>query len=484
MKKIHLIMILPAFLLLACADWLNIQPALETRENEMFANESGFKNVLTGAYIRVAKPELYGRNMTMTLPEAMTGHWKAVDNSLLGYLKNFNFEEKACKDLLETIWLEYYQTIANLNILLASIDDRVDLFTNGNHALIKGEALGLRAFLHLEVLRLWGDVPGNITPDAVAIPYVTKVTKDPNDLGSISYREFSRHLLADLDSAERLLANDPITLYSNDILNAPGGLVGYEENRPEDPFHYYRQSRFNYYAVKATKARYHHWMGDPAVAASLAAEIIDAVNTSTGSSKFTLADERLAQSGKMTFPTEHIFAVHNSLAQQTVNTLFLQHSVGYTQDSVLLRDAYERATQASDIRFRDNRLWQTRLIQIGSSYNFFKKYVVDDRTAVDVVPVIRLAEMYFIAIENGDAGRFPAYRIARNLYNGLDAELTSPQAILDRLEKEYRKEFYGEGQMFYFYKRHDYASFPWPENRAINTAQYKLPRPEAQTLFE
>jgi hypothetical protein len=486
MKKIYLIMILPVLLLSACSGWLDIQPALETRESEMFENEDGFKSVLTGAYIRMARAELYGRNMTMTLPEAMTGHWKASGNTLLDYLKNFNFEEKASKDLLATIWLEYYQTIVNLNTILSTIDDRRDLFTHGNHDLIKGEALGLRAFLHLEVARLWGDVPADINPDAVAVPYVTKVTKNPNDLGSVSYREFSRQLLADLDSAERLLADDPITYCFNSTLNDPGRGEGYEQyNRPEDPYHYYRQNRFNYYAVKATKARYHHWMGDPATAARLAGEVIDAVNIEDGSAKFRLGSESEARNGELTFPSEHLFAVHNSRAQEVVTPLFLQHSIAYTQDSVLLRDAYERAAHPNDIRFRANRLWQTRPVQgEPNGFNYFRKYVENDQTAVNVIPVIRLAEMYFIAIENGDAGRFPAYRVARNLYSGLDAELTSPEAILDRLEKEYRKEFYGEGQMFYFYKRHNYPRFPWPENREMDAARYKLPRPEAQAIFE
>jgi hypothetical protein len=223
-------------------------------------------------------------------------------------------------------------------------------------------------------------------------------------------------------------------------------------------------------------------MGDPATAARLAGEVIDAVNVEDGSAKFRLGNEANARNGELTFPSEHLFAVHNSRAQEVVTPLFLQHSVAYTQDSTLLRDAYERVAHPNDIRFRDNRLWQTRRVQgLGNGFNYFRKYVENDQTAVDIIPVIRLAEMYFIAIENGDLARFPAYREARNLFSGLTLD---PGELLDRLEKEYRKEFYGEGQMFYFYKRHAYARFTWPDARDVDVASYKLPRPETQTLFE
>ncbi|MDR0543885.1 MAG: RagB/SusD family nutrient uptake outer membrane protein [Odoribacteraceae bacterium] len=490
MKKRYLILI-ASILFAACTDWLDIQPALEIRKDQLFENEDGFKNVLTGAYIRMATPDLYGKNTTMTLPEFMTRHWIAASKTLGDHLGRLEHEETPCKDLEADVWLAYYQTIVNLNTLLGEIDAKRDVFTNGNYELIKGEALGLRAFLHFEVARLWGEAPARIKSDEADIPYVTYVTKNPKDLRPVSYAEFSRRLLADLDSAELLLKNDPILSCFISTLNQPGLVEGYEQyNRPEDPYHYYRQSRFNYYAVKATKARYHHWMGNSAEAARLAGEVIDALNTEDGSLKFRLGDESVARYGELTFPSEHILAVNNSRAQEVVAPLFVQYYNGYTQDSLLLERAYEVTLHPNDIRFRNNRLWQSRTLKTGfsSTYTFFKKYVANDQTAVDVIPLIRLSEMYFIAIENGDRARFARYRESRNLHNSADDEVTGANAtdesVLERLEKEYRKEFYGEGQMFFFYKRHARENFSWPAVYTIDVARYKLPRPETQTLFE
>jgi hypothetical protein len=406
-------------------------------------------------------------------------------NTVPGYLANLDYEQTDVQDLLAATWLEYYQTIVNLNTLLAEIDKHPDLFTNGNHDLIKGEAFGLRAFLHLEVMRLWGDAPVDINPSNLAIPYVTTVTKDPNELRPVTYAEVGRLLLADLDAAERLLADDPIISCYNSVLNSPGNPYNEPYKQPEDPYHYYRQYRFNYYAVKATKARYYQWIGNGAEAAYWATEVIDAINEDN-TPKFELGNETIARiSGRLTFPSEHIFAVHNSRASEVVTSLFIR-AYGYTQNAQFLDIAYEKTSSPLDIRYINNRLWESRTVSSGSTttFNHFMKYTSGETGAVEIVPLIRVSEMYFIVIEHGDATRFSAYSLARRLDGSIESTLTTPDAIRDRLEKEYRKEFYGEGQIFYFYKRHKYANFTWPEIRAFDVSKYKLPVPEAQTLFE
>lgn len=105
-------------------------------------------------------------------------------------------------------------------------------------------------------------------------------------------------------------------------------------------------------------------------------------------------------------------------------------------------------------------------------------------TAVTDIPLIRLAEMYFIVTECGRDDLFKVYRMARVLDASIDGTLTTPAAIKSRLEKEYRKEFYGEGQMFFFYKRLTYNSLTWPVTKEVPDVSYKLPFPESQMSFE
>lgn len=486
MKKIYLTLITVALAFTSCNKWLDIQPELEMQKTTMFETEQGFKDVLIGAYIRMATPSLYGLNTTIVLPELMAQHWTPVTSTLSAYVSSFDFTQTASKDLLETVWLQYYQTILNINSLLEDIDAKKDLFSNGNYELIKGEALGLRAYLHLEVLRIWGCVPGKIVLSDKAIPYVKTVTKDPNKLVSVTYKEVLDNIIGDLNAAEILLATDPILTYSNGVLNSPSTLVGIDKTKPypADEFQFFRQLRFNYYAVRATKARYYLWIGDKVNALDNALAVINAKN-SDATAKFTLGNESAANNGQLTFPTEHILSVDNTLATQTLTSIFFNNTTAYTQNTTYLNTAFESTLHTSDIRYKSSRLWEIRVIPLAGNFNFFKKYnYTDSKTAVRVMPLIRLAEMYFIVTECGRADLFRDYRIARVLDASLDTKLTTDAEIRVCLEKEYRKEFYGEGQMFFFYKRLSYTKFTWPVVKDITEANYKLPVPQSQLMFE
>ena len=477
MKKI--IIIIALFLsLTSCNEWLDIQPELEIRGEKMFETEQGYKDVLTGVYVRMASSSLYGLSTTMQLPEFMAQHWD-VRSDLETHLSDFDFTQTDSEAKLETIWVQYYQCIVNLNSILEKIDENEDLFRSGNYELIKGEALGLRAFLHFEVLRYWGDVPEDIETGSIAIPYMKKVTKDPNSLVSLTYQEVLDNILNDLTEAESLLADDPILSFSPDVLNTPTAennlVVG-------DDFHYYRQVRFNIFAVKATLARYYLWLGNTSTAAEYAMEVINATESEENSLVFTLGTEDDASLGELTFSSEQIFAVNNSSSTATLYSPFFDYFKAYTQDYAKLEEAYEAIIHTSDIRFKNNRLWEVKILP--EEFNYFKKYWKTETTAVEDVPLIRLAEMYFIVTENGNTKLFRDYRIARGLDISIDGSLTSHEEIMNRLEKEYRKDFYGEGQMFFFYKRLGYDTFSWPTTIDMERENYKLPIPETQSLFE
>ena len=495
MKTIYTLIIAIAFA--ACSKWLDIDPALEIREKHLLTSEQGFQDILTGAYIRLATPSLYGLNTTIMLPELLAQHWTVTANTTAAYISNFDFEQTAVKSLLETVWLQYYQTIVNLNAVLSEIDEKRELFTTGNYSLVKGEALGLRAFIHLEILRLWGAAPADVVPGEKAIPYVTEVSKTPDVLLSLSHEQVLEKIITDLDAAETLLAADPILHYSNAVLNSIGTLAGVDESRPHpsDEFHYFRQVRFNYYAVKAAKARYHAWKGEMTAAATHALEVINAKNED-GTPKFTLGNEPEANLGRLTFPTEHLFAISNSLSTQTLTSVFFNYQTAYTQTVVAIQTASEITVHPSDIRYRNNRSWEEKIIPLQTTnFNYFKKYNESEKTTVTDIPLIRLAEMYFIAIEAGHVDLFRDYRVARGMDASIDGSLDlagdTPSdleqqlvTIRERLEKEYRKEFYGEGQMFFFYKRLHHERFTWPVAKENVVTSYRLPLPQSQFQFE
>lgn len=51
------------------------------------------------------------------------------------------------------------------------------------------------------------------------------------------------------------------------------------------------------------------------------------------------------------------------------------------------------------------------------------------------------------------------------------------------IQKEYRKEMYGEGQLFYFYKRNNVVTIPDGVGNPMSEAKYVFPLPLAELEF-
>ena len=77
-------------------------------------------------------------------------------------LKDFKYENDYPKTLMSTIYGEMYNTIAQANIILQNILDHKEVITNEDmRAIVEAEALTIRAFCHMEILRLFGQMPQN-----------------------------------------------------------------------------------------------------------------------------------------------------------------------------------------------------------------------------------------------------------------------------------------------------------------------------------
>jgi starch-binding outer membrane protein, SusD/RagB family len=102
------------------------------------------------------------------------------------------------------------------------------------------------------------------------------------------------------------------------------------------------------------------------------------------------------------------------------------------------------------------------------------------------MPVMRVSEMYYIAAECLRASDVEAsieylniVRRARNVLTDLPATLTDAQ-FQDELFKEYRKEFYLEGQLFFFYKR---LNLPKIGAATADNSIYVLPLPDNEVEY-
>lgn len=487
--KYHIYAILLSVLVASCNDWLDVTPRSQIKGEVLYESETGYKQALNGVYIKMGETSLYGRAATMYVPEFLARNWTVPGKStnLTVYsLANMDFTDSGAESAMSSLFSAYYSAIAQINDILANLKSNSSVtFSYNNDKLIEGEALGLRAFLHLDVLRMWGPTPDEATAGDEAIPYVTEITNEPSRLTSKTYEEVIKAIETDLNNSEEILKDyDPVMYANMDSLNNlknSSSYVGYG-TMPKDEWQTKRRSRFNYYAALATKARFYHWIGETEKAAQYAKEVVD-------SKKISLCTESTASSSLILYP-EHIFGIENIDLLTAIKGDYLNSSALFTQKESYIKNAYESSTNVNDIRYTNNRYWGTETYSNGSSVFTFYKYVGNDKTESDKrLPLLRMAEMYLILTEDLPMAEakpyFSTFRIARGMAEEIEtSSFLSESALASRLEYEYRKEFYGEGQMYYFYKKHNYDAYTWPTKYSLPKTKYAIDKPKGQTNFE
>ena len=347
--------LLSALLMLtSCNDWLDVSPSEQKKKSEMFSKAEGFRNVLTGAYIRMKSNSLYGQEMVCGTVENLAQHWNYSSNTIGSYLNTYNYRATVVENAMTAIYNNLFKVVADVNGLLGDIDNGT--LGDDDYNLIKGEALALRAFCHFDVLRLFGPMPTEAGSDRV-LPYVKEVTNRPNAF--LTYEQFTRELMGDIDEAEACLKKvDPILKQSIAALNTPSQLT--------DNFYGYRQMRMNYYAVCALKARVALWTGNKSQALEYARLVMNATSAD-GAKTFRLGTLNDCAGGDKVLSSEHIF---NLKVTDITSTLGAGTTYQKTQ-SQLRSQLYESGT--TDIRFVNmwnyvyDSYWWTY-------YNYFVKY--------------------------------------------------------------------------------------------------------------
>lgn len=455
-----------ALLFTSCNDWLDVSPSEQKKKSEMFSKAEGFRNALTGAYIRMKSNSLYGQEMVCGTVENLAQHWNYTSNSIGSYLNTYNYRATSVENAMTAIYNNLYKVVADVNSLLGDIDNGT--LSQDDYNLIKGEALALRAFCHFDVLRLFGPMPADPGTSPV-LPYVKEVTNRPNAL--LTYEQFTRMLLADIDEAEACLKKvDPILKQSIATLNTPSQLT--------DNYYGYRQMRMNFYAVCALKARVALWTGNKAEALQYARTVINAT-TADGTKTFRLGTLNDCASGDKVLSSEHIF---NLKVTDIASTLGSGTTWQKTQ-SQLRTQLYETGT--TDIRYVNmwnyvyDSYWWTY-------YNYFVKYVQTDNMpalARNVIPMMRLYEMHLIAMECSSLSEANAlYVEMAAARNAPSVTITSEEQLRELLIKEYNREFYGEGQAFYAYKRMAAEKIYFTNEPGTKDA-YVVPLPVQESVY-
>lgn len=231
-------------------------------------------------------------------------------------------------------------------------------------------------------------------------------------------------------------------------------------------------------------ARVYHWKGDTDKALLYAKKVIDSQELTF----FTPVGMDMKRRDAA-FSTEIVF----SLYKDDLKDIYTNR-VGSMTKSLLdnkiddINLLYEIGSGGStDYRF--NWLWTLFTDPNGGGSRFmFERYngSVTEGSLGNLVTLIRLSEMYYIAAEcSGNTATGRAYlneiRVNRGLVKLME-DITD-EVFQDEICKEYRKEFFGEGQLFYYYKRRNQMTILDHDNTTyvdMSDQGYVFPIPEKE----
>ncbi|UYQ94502.1 RagB/SusD family nutrient uptake outer membrane protein [Chitinophaga horti] len=459
----------------ACNKFLDVQPVDKFLDKQVYGNAATIKNALVGIYLNMAKPGLYGEGLGATTVDVMAQYYTAPSTADTFYsVARYNYNDAYAMNRLGKIWQAAYAGILNTNLFIYNVEASQGILSATEKRWMLGEAYAIRACLAFDLLRLFGPV---YAKDSLrnAIPYPVLPGTDVQPL--LPANRAMENILADLSKAAGLLEEDPVRTEG----------VKPQVNDGGDSFFRMRNRRMNYFTIRALMARAFLYRGNKPAALAAAKEVIN-----EGGQFFPFVSPEAVASGvarpDRVFSTEIITGFENGDMNATHLTWFKAGSMDnrtnlLRPDAANLESVFEG--QANDIRYRN---WFYVDAISSSAIKTFFKYDAAQRTPyTHFQPLIRLSEMYYIVAECE-----PDEALAASFFNTIRMNRGLPDVTFagdkqSYLDREYRKEFWGEGQLFFYYKRLNKAAIPSgvAPNGTINmtNAQYVPPVPLLETEF-
>lgn len=478
--------------LLSCNDWLDVQPKTAIKGDKLFQSEAGFIDALTAFYLKMGSTSLYGKELTYGFLDYLSANYDNYPDFKGGKAELMYDYGGIWESKKDDIFISMYNIIANINNFLSYLDEKGEIVKTENYReIMKGEAIGLRGFLHLELLRIFGPVIKS-GENPVTLVYRDKFTKEKE---------------------ERLLLFDYLNRIEQDLLDAHTYLqevdpllFGVPDSWSSDfnSFTYQRQLRFNLYAVKATLARLYALHTDSQSkekAVTYATEVIE-------SEVFPL----LKKSGNQIYYPENIFALHiyelDKILNQHFNTDVVDDNTSIAAHIYIKQNNFQMLYEmdkggATDIRCNTDAFKE--VVENGKSCMYCLKYrqdiYRDSYNGQEIIPLIRIPEMYYIVAECAvdpilSAEALNTVRWARGI--PIEDEIIPDQSYdspdqregynaehtirINELTSEYQKEFFAEGKLFYFYKKHNFTTYFRAPLKNV-TDKYQIPVPDDEISF-
>lgn len=474
MKKYIILLCISLSILTSCNKWLDVKPLSEVEQATLLQTETGFQEALNGVYASCNTSQTYGE-LTCGFLDYLSGNYSqnsssGLSNSVYKPFFTYEYTNSAVISKCTTVWQSLYKSIALCNIILGNIDEKKNIFSGNNYAIIKGEALALRGYLHFDLLRLYAPSFAS-SPDALAIPYITEFSLKGAPRSKVS--DVLTKIISDLNASKLLLKNTDPILSSTYVVGYPSttkdavNTKNTNENTGKNIFINNRRDRMNYFAVCGTLARVSLYKQDKTTALANALEVINATNTVKGvvvdkfpwstKERITTSDPELKD---RIFYTELIFGWYAPALKTDLSNKFENSNQGMYTSLSYFNNAFETGSGGpggTDMRYAN--LYNSVNNISGDMMLTYKYHRDVSSNMYDLrLPAIRLSEMYYIAAESSfdtDPVQAWTYFNKVRFQRGITATLSGSDKnlFLSELVKEYRKEFFAEGQLFYLFKR-------------------------------
>ena len=461
MTKAFSVALLGILMLSSCSEWFDVSPKTDLKADEMFDTENGFQSALTGIYLTMATSNAYAGNMSFGLLDQLAQEYDYVPSGAQDVSAIYNYETTTSdgygtKQKITSSWQTLYNIIANCNNLVKWLDKKGEGVIGDRQELqtLRGEALAIRAFCHFDLLRAWGPFNYRNTPKAA-------------DVETIPYR-----MVADNSKQPRLKARAVLTHVIEDLTQAKSLMVFEQNTSLKDNE---RRFRFNYHAINAILARVYAYMGDSANAVACAKEVIQRCGLElqvSNQNDPVLFDECIC--GLNMYQLEDNLSSHWATGDK------------FTTQYVISQQKFDKLFEVTGSRRDDFRskssafyVYDTQKLDLSKKYN---------TNANELVPLVRLPEMYYILCEyTEDYQQSRSYinyvRNRRGYSASLNEQYTTVDGKVQALDKEYRKEFYAEGQYWFFMKSHGLTEIPYAPDIRLTEENFIFPLPDAEIQY-
>ncbi|REG91569.1 RagB/SusD family nutrient uptake outer membrane protein [Algoriphagus antarcticus] len=412
-----------------CDSVIDIEPEFVLDGSQRFNSLDDYEFSLTGTYAQFRSSAYYGNasgpaGAFSTLPDMMSDNLTETGESLANFNQLVNFDYAADNDAIEGLWTAAYRIIAQANITLRGIDEFATE-NPGQYNRIKGQALAIRAYVHFDLLRYFGDDLA-LNSTTLGVPYKTEFNLD--NIARPTVAETWEGIFTDLNEAKTLLSDTDETINSSSNFSLRANI---------DPI-----------TVEAILARAYLYSGQNQQAIAAATIVINQVPlVSRANFPAIWRDENIGSA-------ELIWSVPFNSGEGTpaANVYFASGNRSSFRPSTEVLGEYD---QANDIRY-------STYFRINNNRTIVSKFIGKGSLSDGIVnwKVIRVSEMYLIRAEaytNISGNTANALRDLNTLRSaritGYVPAVLAGQALVDAIALERRKELFVEGHRFFDVKR-------------------------------